>query len=102
MRLQTLKSEVGMDPKVLTETPWHDEASNGGAYRDRLKQYLGGFFEHDDEGMQPKSNPLSNTGKPAPDAVRLVDDSGKVIEIYDVNDLMRDTRMAIIPAAQRR
>lgn len=100
MRLQTLRRGPGLEAEVLTEVPWHDDASNGGAYRERLMQSLGGYFEHDAEGMQPKAELQSDPGNPVPDAVRLVDDAGSVIETYDVDDLMRDTGMTITRPTQ--
>ena len=101
MRLQTLQAGAGREPIVLTETPWHDDASAvGGAYRERLKQFLGGYFEADDKGMQPKAELLGGDHNPVPDAVRLVDDAGKVLETYTYQDLERDTGMTITMPTQ--
>lgn len=92
MRLQTLSRD-----KVTGETPWHDAASNGGAYRERLKLSLGGYFEQDDAGeMQPKAEFLTDSAKPFPDALRLVGDDGKVLEAYTLADLGRDTGLKIV------
>jgi hypothetical protein len=90
MRLQTLKIAAGDEPKVLSETPWHDNSSLGGAYRDRLKQYLGGFFERDESGIQPKPELTNNPDKPIPDAIRLLDDHGVVLETYSLRELRQE------------
>ena len=102
MRLQTLQNGSGGEVKILSETPWHDEASAvGGAYRERLKQYLGGFFERDETGMQPKAELLGDGKLQVPDAVRVVDDGGTVIESYSYKDLIADMGLPIgMPSAE--
>jgi hypothetical protein len=96
MRLQTLQSGSGGESIILAETPWHDEASaSGGSYRERLKEYLAGYFEAEGKTMHPKTEMLGDSKNPVPDAVRVVDDAGRVIEAYDYRDLMRDTGLTI-------
>ena len=100
MRLQTLQAGSVGEPTVLAETPWHDDASAvGGAHRERLKQYLAGFFEADGTTMQAKPELLGDGKNPVPDAVRLVDDAGAVLETYDFRDLQRDTGLTIVPSS---
>lgn len=101
MLLQTLRSGVGSDATVLSETPWHDDASaSGGDYRSRLQQYLGGFFEADDTTLQPKKELLGGATLLVPDAVRIVDNAGATVASYTVDDLARDTKLIIAPPVQ--
>ena len=95
MLLQTLFIQQTGQPAVLSETPWHDAASNQEAYRDRLRQYLGGFFEQDGSTMQPKAELMIGDAKQIPNAVRLLDDAGAVLDTYRVEDLERDTGMQV-------
>lgn len=98
MLLQTLRSGVGTDATVLSETPWHDDTSaSGGDYRSRLQQFLGGFFESDDRTLQPKEEFLGGATQLVPDAVRLMDDAGAVVASYTVDDLARDTGLTVAP-----
>ncbi len=95
MLLQTLRVRPGQSPTVVSETPWHDAASNHETYIERLRQYLGGFFETDDTTLQPKKELIGDGTKPIPDAVRVVDDGGQVLASYDVADLQRDTGLRL-------
>lgn len=100
MLLQSLSSGPGQSPTVVNETPWHDAASNHETYIERLRQYLGGFFETDDKTLQPKKELLAGDSKTIPDAVRLLDDDGKVLASYDVADLQRDTGLRLTAPTQ--
>ena len=101
MLLQTLRSAPGAEVTVLSETPWHDDASaSGGSYRSRLQQYLGGFFEADERTLQPKKEILGGDTLLVPDAVRVLDDAGAVVESYTLGDLARDTGLAIAPPVE--
>lgn len=101
MLMQTLRAGTGADATVLSETPWHDSSSaSGGDYRSRLQQYLGGFFESDERTLQPKKELLGGATLMVPDAVRLLDDAGQVIETYSVTDLARDTGLVLAPPVQ--
>lgn len=95
MLLQTLLVQPAGEPAVLSETPWHDASSNQETYRDRLRQYLGGFFERDGSTMQPKAELMIGDAQQIPNAVRLLDDAGAVVDIYHIEDLERDTGIRV-------
>ncbi len=101
MLLQTLRSGASAEATVLSQTPWHDDSSaSGGDHRSRLQQYLGGFFETDERTLQPKKEMLGGDTLLVPDAVRLLDDAGAVVETYTLADLARDTGLAVAPPVQ--
>jgi hypothetical protein len=88
-----IRLEIGeRDPQSLFRLMWPGAAPNREDFLAYGRTALSGFWKCEGRSIQPNPGYGLLTGKPIPEAVRLLDDEDKELYRYDIYDLWREIR----------